>query len=105
VGGWKLLVEGQADGLDGDVGRPGLLEEGPQDARGDVAPAADGDYELWLEVVKDLRRGFLAEFVDLLGARGVLATIICKARCTRRGLSWSGGQDAQGQEGERRAWL
>lgn len=61
------LVERQADGLDGDVGAPGLLEEGPQDARGHVAPAADGDHEVGLEVVEDVGGGLLAELVDLEG--------------------------------------
>lgn len=59
------LVERQADGLDGDVGAAGLLEEGAQDAGGHVAPAADGDHEVGLEVVEDVRGGLLAELVDL----------------------------------------
>lgn len=59
------LVQRQADGLDGDVGAPGLLEEGAQDARGHVAPAADGDHEVGLEVVEDVGGGLLAEVVDL----------------------------------------
>lgn len=59
------LVERQADGLDGDVGAAGLLEEGAQDARGDVAAAADGDHQVGLEVVEDVRGGLLAELVDL----------------------------------------
>lgn len=80
------LVERQADGLDGDVGAARLLEEGPQDARGHVAPAADGDHEVRLEVVEDVGGGLLAELVDLEGGgrqesetrilRGVLAPVI-----------------------------
>lgn len=48
------LVQRQTDGLDGDVGAAGFLEEGPQDARGHVAPAADGNHEMRLEVVEDV---------------------------------------------------
>ena len=59
------LVEREADGLDGDVGAAGLLEEGAQDAGGHVAPAADGDHEVGLEVVEDVGGGLLAELVDL----------------------------------------
>lgn len=80
------LVERQADGLDGDVGAARLLEEGPQDAGGHVAPAADGDHEVGLEVVEDVGGGLLAELVDLEGGgrqesetrilRGVLAPVI-----------------------------
>lgn len=35
------LVEGKTDGLDGDVVRAGALEEGAEDAGGDVATTAD----------------------------------------------------------------
>jgi hypothetical protein len=31
-----------------------------QDSRGDVAAAADGDHEVWLELIEDLGRGLLA---------------------------------------------
>lgn len=61
------LVEGEADGLDRDVGASGLLEEGAQDTGGDVAAAADGDDQMGLEVVENLLRGVLAELVDLEG--------------------------------------
>lgn len=61
----QALVQRQTDSLDGDVGAAGLLEEAPQDPRGDVATATDGDHELRLEGLEDLRRGLLAEFVDL----------------------------------------
>ena len=62
----QALVQGQADGLDGDVGAAGLLEERAQDAGGHVAAAADGDHQLRLEVGQDLRRGLLAQLVHLL---------------------------------------
>lgn len=61
----ELLVEGQPDGLDGDVGRAGLLEEGAEDARGHVTAAADGDHEVGLEVIEDFVGGFLAQLVHL----------------------------------------
>jgi len=37
----------------------------PQDARGNVAAATNGNYEVWLEVIEDLLCCSLAEFVDL----------------------------------------
>lgn len=63
--GWEGLVEGQADGLDGDVGRARKLQERPQDASGHVATAADRDDEMRLEVLEDLLGRLLAELVDL----------------------------------------
>lgn len=60
------LVQGEADGLDGDVGRAGALEERAQDSRGHVAAAADGDDELRLEVIEDLGSGLLAQLVDVV---------------------------------------
>ena len=51
----QLFVQGQADGLDGDVGGAGLLQKGAQDSRGHVASAADGDHQLWLACGKQLR--------------------------------------------------
>lgn len=39
----------------------------PQDARGDVATAANGDHESGLELIEDLFCGFLAELVHLWG--------------------------------------
>lgn len=63
--GGKLLVQRQPDGLDGDIGRTGLLQERSQDARRYIATAADGDHELRLEFMEDARGGFLAELVDL----------------------------------------
>ena len=64
VGG-ELLVERQADRLDRDVGAAGALEERPQDPRGHVAAAADGDDQLRVERLEELGGGLLAEFVDL----------------------------------------
>jgi len=64
--GTKLFIEREADGLDGDVGRARLLEEGAQDTGGDVAAAADGDHEVGGEIGEDARGGILTEFVDLL---------------------------------------
>lgn len=37
----------------------------PEDSRGDVTAAANGDHEVGLEIIEDLVRGFLAELVDL----------------------------------------
>lgn len=65
--GGEGLVEGEADGLDWDVGRAGRFEEGPEDACRHVASAADGDYELGLEVGEDAGGGFLTELVHLDG--------------------------------------
>lgn len=61
----KRLVQGEPDGLDGDVGTAGLLEEGSQNSRGHVAAAADGDHELRLEVGQELGCRLLAELVHL----------------------------------------
>lgn len=59
------LVEREADGLDGDVGAAVALEEGAENAGGDVAAAADGDHEGRLHSGEDLGRSLLAELVDL----------------------------------------
>lgn len=59
------LVQGETDGLDGDVGRSRLLEERAQDTGRDVAATADGDHELRLELLEDLGSGLLAQLVDL----------------------------------------
>lgn len=59
------LVEREADGLDGDVGRVGLLEERSQDTGRDVAAATDGDHELGLEVGQKLDGSLLAHLMDL----------------------------------------
>ena len=59
VGSGEGFVEGETDGLDGDVGAAGAFEEGAEDAGGDVAAAADGDHEVWLEGGEDVRGGGL----------------------------------------------
>lgn len=71
--GGEGLVEGQANGLDGDVGGAGGLQEGPQDTRGHVTTTANGDDEMRLEVLEDVGGGLLAELVNLeKGARGLV---------------------------------
>lgn len=59
------LVQGQANGLDGNVGRPGPLEERSQDPGGNVAAAADGNHELGLELAQKTVGRLLAQLVDL----------------------------------------
>lgn len=56
----ELFVEGETDSLDRDVGVTRLLEEGSQDTCGHVTTAADGDYELGLEVAENVGGGILA---------------------------------------------
>jgi hypothetical protein len=41
----------------------------PQDARRDVASAANGDHEVGLKLIEDLLRRFLAELVNLYELR------------------------------------
>lgn len=65
VGGREGFVEGQADGLDRDVGGAGLLEKGSQNSSRHVATTTDGDHELRLEFFQNAGRGLLAQFVDL----------------------------------------
>lgn len=67
---WELFVEREPDGLDGDVWGAALLEEGSEDARRDVATTADGDHELRVEVIENLRGGFLTELMDLKTVSG-----------------------------------
>ena len=84
AGGGELLVEREADGLDGDVGVAGALEEGAQDTSGNVAAAADGDHELRVEGLEDLGSDLLAELVDLLHFRDPLvrcSAVVGAARC------------------------
>lgn len=104
----QALVEREADGLDRDVGRAGLLEERPQDACRHVATAADGDHELRLEPLQDRARGFLAELVHLLEGnkrhpgsatwggrlreRGAVR-VVCRA--TKR-MSWHAHREREG---------
>ena len=64
----ERLVQRQADGLDGDVGAAGLLEERAQDPRGHVAATADGHHQVGLEVGQDLGRDLLAQLVHLFFA-------------------------------------
>ena len=79
------LIEGEADGLDGNVGRPRLLQERseqeqsaatstvgvdgdehtPENARRDVTATANGDHELRLEVIQDALGRVLAQLVHL----------------------------------------
>lgn len=72
----ELLVEGEADGLDGDVGGAGLLEERAEDARRDVAATANGNHELGLELVEELLGRLLAQVVHLF-AMGVSQVMSC----------------------------
>lgn len=65
----ERLVEGETDGLDGDVGRAGALEERAQDTGGNVATAANGDHELGVEGLEDLGSDLLAQVVHLIGRR------------------------------------
>jgi hypothetical protein len=76
----QLLVQRQADGLDGDVGAAGLLEERAQDPRGHVAAAADGHHQLRLEVGQDTRRRLLAQVVHLVWARAVSSMLLVSAK-------------------------
>lgn len=62
----EFFVERETDGLNGDVRIAVAFEEGAQDARGNVAAATNGNYEVWLEVIEDLLCCSLAEFVDLV---------------------------------------
>lgn len=61
----ELLVQGQTNGLDGDVGRAGLLEERSEDAGGNVTTTSDSNHELGLEIGEQLGGGLLAELVYL----------------------------------------
>jgi hypothetical protein len=61
----QLLVQREANGLDGDVGRVVLFEKRTQDARRHVAAAANGDHEVGLEFIENLLGGLLAVLVDL----------------------------------------
>lgn len=63
----ELLVERQANGLDGNVGHAGLLEEGSQNTRGYIATTADGNHQLRLMVVEYVLSRLLTELMDLEG--------------------------------------
>lgn len=60
------LVERETDGLDGNVGRAGPLEEGSQDTGGNVTAATDGNYKLRLELAQKTIGRLLAQLVHLL---------------------------------------
>jgi hypothetical protein len=64
VGG-KALIQRQANGLDGNVGVAGLLEETTEDTGRYVTTTANGDDQLRLNVLQDLRSRLLAELVHL----------------------------------------
>lgn len=66
MGGRQGLVEGKANGLDGDVGRAWLLQERSQNARRYVSTSADGDHQLRLELFENSGSCFLTQFVDLV---------------------------------------
>ena len=59
------FIEGQADGLDGDVSATRALEEGSKYACRNVATATDSDHEVGFEVIEDLVCRGLAELVHL----------------------------------------
>lgn len=62
----EFLVQGEADGLDGNVGGAGGLQEGSEDAGWNVTTTSDGNHEMRLEVIKDLLPSLLTKFVDLV---------------------------------------
>lgn len=80
------LVEGETDGLDGDVGRAGALEERANDTGGDVATTADGDHQLGVECLENGRSDVLAHVVHLLFRRDIVRAIdhglltLCRGR-------------------------
>ena len=51
--------------MDGDVGAAGAFEEGAEDSGGNVAAAADGDHEVWLEGGEDVGGRGLTQLVYL----------------------------------------
>lgn len=65
----ERLVERETDGLDGDVGRAGALKERADDAGRNVATTANGDHELGVEGLEDLRSDLLAHVVHLIQTR------------------------------------
>jgi len=62
----KRFVEGETDGLDGDVGSAALLEERSEDSSRDVTTTTDGDQKLGLEVGEELLSGLLAHLVHIV---------------------------------------
>ena len=78
----ERLVERKADGLDGDVGRTGALEERAQDTGGNVATTANGDHELGVEGLEDLRSDLLAQVVHLnCSNKPLLASLTIEVVC------------------------
>jgi hypothetical protein len=65
--GAQCLVQRETDGLDGDVGAAGSLEEGAEDASGHVATAANGNDQVGFALAQDLLGRVLAELVYLRG--------------------------------------
>lgn len=66
VGRRETLIERKADGLDGNIWGSRLSQERSQDSGRHVTTSTDSNHELRLEMLKDLWRRFLAEFVDLI---------------------------------------
>lgn len=67
--GAQVLVEGETDGLDRNVGVARLAKEGSEDTGWDVTATADGDHKVRLEVVEDLLSRCTAKLVDLIFER------------------------------------
>lgn len=76
----ERFVEGETDGLDGDVGSATLLEERSEDSSRDVTTTADGDQKLGLEVGEELLSGLLAHLVHLEGMSAKVRCILCHAK-------------------------
>jgi cytochrome c len=73
----KRFVEGETDGLDGDVGSAALLEERSEDSSRDVTTTTDGDQKLGLKVGEELLSGLLAHLVHLEGMSARVQCILC----------------------------
>lgn len=88
----KILVERETDGLDGNVGVAGALEERskrsayarvwfivdvPENASRDVTTTTDGDHQVGVEVLEDVLGRGLAQFVDLLYSEDVFVLQLC----------------------------
>lgn len=61
----KLFVQGEADSLDGNVGRSGSLEEGSKDSCGNVTTATNGNHKVRVKGLEDLDGTLLTERVHL----------------------------------------
>lgn len=77
----ERLVQRQADSLNGDIGRAGLLEERSQDTGGDVAAAADGNHQLGLELTQKTVGRLLAQLVDLESASIMVSKFVANQTC------------------------